>query len=192
MVELNSLTFVQGDATAYVPGDSVLVLEFWATWCPPCRQTIPHLSQLQTKYKNSVVFVGITNEDNESQIRAFVKKMGDKMNYAVGIDSQGALTNGYMGRYHITGIPHAFVVGKDGNIVWHGHPADSGMEREIAKAVAAPSTHTTTSTATSHSSYSRDELSEMTTRELKAVLSARGVDFSDCIEKADLIDRALK
>ena len=43
--------------------DKVIIVEFWATWCPPCRQSIPHLSKLQEKYKDKVVVIGISGED---------------------------------------------------------------------------------------------------------------------------------
>ena len=98
----------------------VHVVEFWATWCPPCRTSIPHLTEIQEKYEDrGVKIVGISNEDLAT-VKPFVKKMGDKMAYTVAIDA-GGTSKGYMTKYGINGIPHAFVV-KDGAVVWHGHP----------------------------------------------------------------------
>jgi thiol-disulfide isomerase/thioredoxin len=100
----------------------VHVVEFWATWCPPCRTSIPHLTELQEKFKDrDVNVIGISNEELAT-VESFVKKMGDKMAYTVAIDA-GATSKGYMGKYGVGGIPHAFVV-KDGEVVWHGHPMD--------------------------------------------------------------------
>ena len=98
----------------------VYVMEFWATWCPPCRTSIPHLTELQEKFKDrGVNIIGVSNEELAT-VESFVKKMGDKMAYTVAIDA-GATSKGYMGKYGVGGIPHAFVV-KDGEVVWHGHP----------------------------------------------------------------------
>ena len=98
----------------------VHVVEFWATWCPPCRTSIPHLTELQEKFKDrGVNIIGVSNEELAT-VESFVKKMGDKMAYTVAIDA-GATSKGYMGKYGVGGIPHAFVV-KDGAVVWHGHP----------------------------------------------------------------------
>jgi len=198
MVQLSGLNFVQGDANGLTT-DSVVVLEFWATWCPPCRQTIPHLSQIYNKFKDKNVFiVGITNEDNESQIRSFVKKMGAQMNYAVAIDATGAVNNDYMARYHVTGIPHAFILDRKGDIAWHGHPADTAFERALDKAASAPfapktatpsDNNKTASEKPLKSHYTHDELASMGVKELKANLGARSIDFSDCVEKGDLVAR---
>jgi len=98
----------------------VHVVEFWATWCPPCRTSIPHLTELQEKYgERGVKIVGISNEELGT-VKSFVEKMGNKMAYTVAIDKDG-VSGDYMGKYGINGIPHAFVV-KDGEVVWHGHP----------------------------------------------------------------------
>jgi thiol-disulfide isomerase/thioredoxin len=100
----------------------VHVVEFWATWCPPCLTSIPHLTELQEKFKDrGVNIIGVSDEELAT-VESFVKKMGDKMAYTVAIDA-GATSKGYMGKYGVGGIPHAFVV-KDGKVVWHGHPMD--------------------------------------------------------------------
>lgn len=103
-----------------------LLLEFWATWCPPCRQSIPHLNEIYAKYKDrGLMVVGVTDEPN-AVIRKFQKEI--PMDYAVATDTGGRL-NEKMG---IKGIPHAFLVNKDGTIVWEGHPG-SMPESEIEK-----------------------------------------------------------
>ena len=101
--------------------DGVHVVEFWATWCPPCRTSIPHLTQIQQQYKDrGVNIIGISNEELGT-VEPFVNRMGSKMDYTVAIDEGQSTSKGYMGKYGVNGIPHAFVV-KDGAVVWHGHP----------------------------------------------------------------------
>ncbi len=105
---------------ADLKGKKVAVVEFWATWCPPCRASIPHLTQLQKKFKD-VVIVGISDED-VATVKKFVAKMGDQMDYVVAVDKDEKTGQAYMGAFGVDGIPHAFVVDKEGRIVWHGHP----------------------------------------------------------------------
>lgn len=120
---LSGMTWIQGGPVEIKKGQ-VAVVEFWATWCPPCRATIPHLNDLYKRYAtNDVAFVGISNERVDS-VKAFVKQMGDKMTYPVAIGAQ-EVHAGYMGAFGVNGIPHAFVVDADGNIAWHGHPMDN-------------------------------------------------------------------
>lgn len=105
----------------------VVVVEFWATWCPPCRQSIPHLIKMQSKYQDKgVVILGLTNEPL-SAVKAFAEKM--KMNYPVGTGSKSA------GVYGVEGLPTAFVIGADGKVAWSGHPM-SGLEPAIERALA--------------------------------------------------------
>ena len=119
-------------------GRNVVVVEFWATWCPPCRASIPHLTELQQKFKErGVQLVGVSNEPLET-VRPFVAQMGDKMNYAVATDDKDKTSAGYMGTFGVDGIPHAFVVDKFGAISWHGHPM-AELEQAIEKALAAGS-----------------------------------------------------
>lgn len=111
----------------------VNVVEFWATWCPPCRTSIPHLTETQVKYKDrGVNIVGVTNESLNT-VEPFVNRMGKKMEYSVAIDKGRSTSNEFMGRYNVGGIPHAFVV-KDGKVVWHGHPM-SGLDDAIENAL---------------------------------------------------------
>jgi len=102
----------------------IVVLEFWATWCPPCRTTIPHLVKMYKTYKDKgVVFVSLTNEPRQ-KVEPFVGKMG--MVYPVG----GGSPTGRV--YGVRGIPHAFIIDASGAVVWQGHPM-GGLQQAIEK-----------------------------------------------------------
>lgn len=120
-------------ALAEVKDKQVVVVEFWATWCPPCRTSIPHLTEMQKKFKD-VIFVGVTDEES-STVKKFVAKMGDKMDYVVAIDDEGQTSKGYMQEFGIDGIPHAFVVDLEGRVVWQGHPM-AGLAQALEQIVA--------------------------------------------------------
>ena len=111
----------------------VMVVEFWATWCPPCIKSIPHLTDMAKKFKD-VQFVGVSSEKADV-VKKFVAKMGDKMDYNVAIDDDGKTSAGYMEEFGIGGIPHAFIVDKQGRVVWHGHPMD-GLDKAIEQVLA--------------------------------------------------------
>lgn len=123
--ELPELKVEYMDAAPELKGKPVIV-EFWATWCPPCRASIPHLNELNKKFKDKgLVIVGVTDEDQKT-VTEFRKKL--PMDYSVAIDKEGKLGE----KFGVNGIPHAFVVGKDGKIVWEGHPMQL-KEAEIEK-----------------------------------------------------------
>jgi thiol-disulfide isomerase/thioredoxin len=98
------------------------VVEFWATWCGPCRATIPHLTELAKKNKD-VTFLGISIwEDDKGQMEPFIKEMGDKMDYNVGWSgNKEGMSVTWMQAAGENGIPSAFIV-KDNVIMWIGHP----------------------------------------------------------------------
>jgi thiol-disulfide isomerase/thioredoxin len=112
-------------------GKNVYVLEFWATWCHPCRDSIPHLTELQKKYKDKgLIVIGITDENNPRALPQFVKKMGDKMDYTVAYDQNHQTNAAYTKAFGLRGIPHAFVIDREGRIAWSGHPK-FGLEQAV-------------------------------------------------------------
>lgn len=127
--------WVKGSAVDVRDGKNIYVVEFWATWCGPCKQTIPHLTELQKTYKSKgVVFVGVSDE-KASVVKPFVSKMADKMDYVVGCDKDGKTSEAYMEAYGQGGIPTAFVVNKESKVVWVGHPMD-GLDTVLEQLVA--------------------------------------------------------
>src|SRR5207253_4909684 len=116
-------------------------VEFWATWCGPCRVSIPHLTDLQKKYKD-VAFVGVSVWERDTKgVKPFVEEMGDKMDYRVALDdvpeggdgNDGAMAKTWMNAAGQNGIPAAFVVNGDGKIAWIGHPM--AMDKPLADIV---------------------------------------------------------
>jgi len=118
---------------AAAKGKQIVVVEFWATWCGPCRTSIPHLTEMQKKFKD-VRFVGISDED-AATVKKFVAKLGDKMDYAVAVDKERKTSAGYMEAFGIGGIPHAFIVDQQGRVVWNGHPM-GGLEEALQEVIA--------------------------------------------------------
>lgn len=105
-------------------GKKIYVVEFWATWCPPCLKSIPHLTEIQKKFKDKdVVLIGVSNE-SEDKVAPFVEKMADKMDYHVALDDENHTTKAYMDGLGLMGIPTAIIIDTAGKIAWYGHPMD--------------------------------------------------------------------
>lgn len=103
-----------------------MVVEFWATWCPPCRESIPHLNKLHQAYKDKgVVIIGISDEDRRI-IKDFLKKT--PIDYIVATDEKARLKKSL----GVSAIPRAFLVDKNGTITWEGHPGNL-KEKDLEK-----------------------------------------------------------
>ena len=120
--------WINGDPVKEFEKNKIYVIEFWATWCGPCREAIPELSELNTRYKTQgVTFIGMNVLDgDQTLVEPFVKKMGKKMNYRVGIDkienNIGLSDRAWLDAANISGIPCTFIIDRQGLIAWIGHP----------------------------------------------------------------------
>jgi len=127
--KLQTGKWVQGDPVTAFDSKHVYIVEFWATWCGPCRASIPHLNELYQKFKDrGLIAIGQDVwEQNDSGVEPFVKKMGDKMTYRVALDDKSQEKDGWMAVNWMkaaeqNGIPTAFIVDQQGRIAWIGHP----------------------------------------------------------------------
>ncbi len=133
--KLNVTDWVKGTKQTFGNG-KLTVVEFWATWCGPCKVSIPHLTEMAHKYKGKVNFVGVSiseskPEDYKTKVPAFVKEYGDKMDYNVATEGPNKfMSTNWMKAAGEGGIPTAFLVDKDGKIAWIGHPMD-GLDKAI-------------------------------------------------------------
>jgi thiol-disulfide isomerase/thioredoxin len=90
----------------------VVIVDFWATWCGPCRRGIPDLIEIQKQYGEDVVVIGISlDTETKGDVIPFAQKIG--INYPI-VYGTVEVTQQYGG---VDGIPTSFVINKDGDIV---------------------------------------------------------------------------
>jgi len=139
--KLEVKSFVKGEPVKEFEAGKTYVVEFWATWCGPCKVSIPHLTDLQKKYPK-IPFIGVSVwEQDQALVKPFVDEMGDKMAYRVAMDAvpagsteggrDGAMSKSWMQAAKRPGIPSAFIVSGDSKVYWVGHPMD--MDEPLEK-----------------------------------------------------------
>jgi len=123
---LTPAKWIKGEPVDKFEKGKVYVVEFWATWCGPCKASIPHLTTLAAEYKD-ITFIGQNVwEPDQAAVEPFVKEMGDKMVYHIAMDDgeHGKMDQAWMSAAGQNGIPTAFVVDKETKIAWIGHPME--------------------------------------------------------------------
>lgn len=106
----------------------IVVVEFFAEYCAPCKRTLPQVERLHRRLGEDVVFVGVAEDPYPSDSAAFVEAMA--LSFAVVHDPGGAIA----GRFRVTEIPATFVIDRQGVVRWiagAGMP-DDALERAIA------------------------------------------------------------
>ena len=112
----------------------VLVVDFWATYCPPCVRQVPQLAELSKKYRDKgLEVIGLTSDDeaDQEQVVKFLKDAG--ADYTVGYDNRwlsSAFLRGTENEDGTTPIPQLFVISRDGRVVEHmvGESPQRGIE----------------------------------------------------------------
>ncbi len=94
-----------------------VIINFWATWCPPCRREIPDMIELQKAYSGKFTFIGIAVNDKPENVAAYVKEKG--INYPVAMGDEKVVID--YGKFleggQMRGIPTSFVINPKGEIV---------------------------------------------------------------------------
>ena len=108
------------------PTDKLLVLDFWATWCAPCRPSIPHINEIAATNADIALCVGISDEshkDFEIGLNRAKLKLDD-FKYSLALDPEARLKR----YFEIRTIPYCVVVSSDRIVRWQGHPAQLTKE----------------------------------------------------------------
>ena len=97
-----------------------VLIDFWATWCGPCRKAIPELNALHKKYGDRLVVIGISDEP-EAKVKALKEPV---IEYFSAIDTQARTKK----EVKVEGIPHVMLIDPDGIVRWEGFPLLEGHE----------------------------------------------------------------
>ncbi len=109
--ELKVNTFNAGEVSLSQQKGKVVIVDFWATWCPPCRLEIPGFIDIKKRYPDSLVeIIGIALERNPKRVQDFMEKMG--INYPIAMGSREIVSK--FG--NIQAIPTTFVIDTEGKI----------------------------------------------------------------------------
>lgn len=92
----------------------IVIIDFWATWCPPCRRGIPDFIELQKEFGKDLVIIGISTDEQKSDVIAYMKTIAINYPIVYGTPEVGRL---YGIQYGVDPIPHSFIVDKKGKIV---------------------------------------------------------------------------
>jgi thiol-disulfide isomerase/thioredoxin len=107
----------------------IVVLDFWATWCGPCKAAMPHLDDLYKKYQKDVVIIGISDED-ETKVKNFIKQAHHS--YPQAVDPRATIKSSL----GVQGIPHVVVMSTDGVIRWQGNPHPNADQASLDETIA--------------------------------------------------------
>lgn len=111
----------------------VYVVEFWATWCGPCIASMPHLAELQNKYRGRDVQIISVSDETLDEVNDLLAQENEEVGktfqeitsaYSLTTDPDGSVHSDYMEASNQAGIPTSFIVGKSGLIEWIGHPME--------------------------------------------------------------------
>jgi thiol-disulfide isomerase/thioredoxin len=133
--ELKVGKWVQGDVPSLSDPRKTYVVEFWATWCGPCKVSIPHLNKLYQRGRFAgLEIIGISDEPFAT-VKNFVAKRGSGMSYPIAVDTEDkSMGSAWMKAAQQNGIPCAFIV-RGGKILWIGNPLDKRFDLVLSIAM---------------------------------------------------------
>ncbi len=120
-------TTIKGDQLSFENGSPELLI-FWATWCPVCKEEIPHVKELQEKFGPKgleILAINVGVNDSEKRTKAFMKKY--KMNYPVLFDTGSKITK----KYGVQGTPTVMIVDSEGVVRYKSASLPKDLENHF-------------------------------------------------------------
>lgn len=106
---------IQGESISLPQKNKITLLEFWATWCGPCKPEIPHLKSIQEKYpSNNLQIIGVSLDKDPQKLKRFIEEK--EMTWPQIIQSK-EWDDKIVKLYNVSGIPRSYIIGKDGKII---------------------------------------------------------------------------
>ena len=106
----------------------IVVVDFWATWCPPCVKSIPHLVELNKELgPKGLVTVGISLDQGPGVIPPFAKK--NNMTWPTIMDKQNGAEHSAV--WGVNSIPRVFILDPEGTVTWTGNPLSNEFEKAL-------------------------------------------------------------
>lgn len=137
-------TWVKGEPVPSFQRGKVYVIEFFATWCLPCKASIPQMTQMQRTHADLTLICIAGSEHTKkgepdtrlTKLSDFVKSQGAAMGYRVAYDSTPTMSQSWLQAAGVRGIPSGFIVDGEGRIACIGHPLDKSFQQALNDALA--------------------------------------------------------
>ncbi|MBN1477569.1 redoxin domain-containing protein [Candidatus Sumerlaeota bacterium] len=129
-----TLTDTEGQRVSLADSDGeVRIVDFWATWCPPCIAEIPHFNEIAEEYAGRVTLLGISTDDSEEDLAEFLEE--EEMGYTILRDNRvvSRIYGALLDSGQMEGIPTTFVIDQTGEVaaIHEGYTEKSVFIREI-------------------------------------------------------------
>lgn len=108
-----------------------IILNFWASWCPPCKREMPSLQKFYSKYKNSVEVIAVASGQGEDDVFPFISQMSPEPSFTILYDIKQIASISYS----IQAMPTSFIINKDGYITHYAIGEIDFMGNEFLKLI---------------------------------------------------------
>jgi thiol-disulfide isomerase/thioredoxin len=129
--ELIATEWINADTTPTLAGlqGQVVLIDFWTSNCATCVSLIPHLNEMQEKYgPRGLRILGFTHQSRKG-VERFMQAKEQAIHYTIGAGSELKV------EYGVKNVPYAFLVGRDGRLLWHGQPTAHVLESRVLAAL---------------------------------------------------------